>query len=469
LTSIWFCDIISEKSDFHESEVLNLTAVSVTITLGTGSEPHNHSTEFRQTLSHVHSMEDGIIEVIPYNDYADTIDAIVLPYLKEYDERLQQKYQIALEKYNAGQTRHKPQLTDYRSKGESYIKYRQSLRKVLTPLFRSIIVGIGDQSDRETGRVTAKQAIAIFTEFISDFQKRFPLLILLGATIHLDEIGFFHMHIDFFPMYQKENHKQGLSVGFGLEKTLQMMGLTPELSIINATRKKPLVFNAFRNTLYLSMESAMSKQGLRLQYAVTQMREPEKAASKHQDLESWRAVQDKARQLQLCKNMALDILEHDMVSPDGLKSSLIAVDKITHSLKYLEASPQTLLKNGYKVSVEVYQQLKEATQEFSMTVGHLLKKIDTLTEEANHYYSYKEKYEKAEKELKQLKPTHSTMADYMSLINQEREAKEMQQKVKNMEQFMCSIQTDSGKNLLDIYLEQDNRYENRRKQEKSRI
>ena len=54
------------------------------------------------------------------------------------------------------------------------------------PLFRSIIVGIGDREDRHSGRITEAQAKEIFRAVIAEFKETFDYLplrkILLCGT-----------------------------------------------------------------------------------------------------------------------------------------------------------------------------------------------------------------------------------------------------------------------------------------------
>ena len=71
-------------------------------------------------------------------------------------------------------------------------------------MFRSLIIGLGDKSDRENGKITKEQALRIFNEFLVRFKKDFPYFHILGATVHLDESGFYHMHLDFKPIYERQ-------------------------------------------------------------------------------------------------------------------------------------------------------------------------------------------------------------------------------------------------------------------------
>lgn len=66
--------------------------LSVTVTVGTGSEGHNHDVGYRETLPHVHARPEGVIELIPYRDYKTVIDETMKPYIDAYNARRQRQY-----------------------------------------------------------------------------------------------------------------------------------------------------------------------------------------------------------------------------------------------------------------------------------------------------------------------------------------------------------------------------------------
>lgn len=121
----------------------------------------------------------------------------------------------------------------------------------------------------------------------------FPCLKLLGATIHLDEDGFYHCHIDYIPLFESGNdgkQEHGLQASHSQEAAFMHMGFEPEQSIINASDKAPIRFNAFRNRLYLTAEEELNALGLRLQYGVSKIKEPAKDSSTNQRMENWQDI-----------------------------------------------------------------------------------------------------------------------------------------------------------------------------------
>ena len=446
-----------------------MTEVSVTVTVGEGSEEHNHDLEYRSTLKHVHDRPDGIVELIPYQNYSMAINEAVKPYIDRYNQRVEERYQAAWDRYNAGEIKTKPRKRDFRKMTYEYTAevFGEKHRNPHTgkveevPLFRSVIVGIGDQNDRQSGRVTEDQAIKIFKTVTGKFQETFPDFLLLGATLHLDEQGFYHAHLDYKPMYEKAEldaekaqKRRGLDIGTGQDAALEHMGFKPEQSIINGRDKAPLLFNAFRNEIYRMMESAMAEQGLRLQYGVSAQKDPGKDSSRNQKLEVWQATQDAAREMQHKKNLALDIVAQDNVSPEGLKAAMAAVADLNDTLQQVQDSPKTAFRDGYKITFTLFDQLKSMVRSVQETIGHLLHKLDQAMADVELYKPFKAKYEKLEDQYKTLGRNHSEVYEKCrSLIREnvamEVKLAEMQRRIDLRDKFLEQAYV-GGNNLLDM-------------------
>lgn len=460
-----------------------MNEVSVTVTVGEGSEIHNHDLDYRETLSHVHARSEGVIELIPYRHYEEAIDAAMKPYIDAYNARVEERYQAAWERYNSGQIKTKPRKRDYQKLSDFYfhdhyfdVHRNPHTGKVeeVAP-FRSIIIGIGDRQDRQTGKISEEQAKAIFTEVAAQFQERFPDFLLLGATLHLDEEGFYHAHFDYKPIYEKAapdaekgQQRRGLDVGTGHDAALEHMGFEPEQSIINGRDKAPLLFNAFRNEVYRMMEAAMAKNDLRLQYGVSQRKEPEKDSSRNQKLESWQAIQDKARELQHEKNVALDVLSQDTVSPEGYKTAMEAVQRIEDTLADVEASKVATFRNGRIITFSLFDQLKSLVKNLRESVVYLVHRVETLAKELDLYKPFKEKYDsltvahnKLKKEHQDLERSHDTfVADTKKFVDKHNRL-DLQNHLKDELLVMGEYR---GRNLMDIYNEQWTKFEEKERQ-----
>lgn len=403
---------------------------SVTCTVGDGCERHNHDLDYRATLEHVHKMQDGVIELIPYVDYQTKINAIMKPFIDEYNENVEKRYQAAWERYNAGEIKSKPKRKDFPKM--SYDYYSEHLNDTYydqhdhqtkpMPLFRELLVGIGDQADRENGIITEDEAKQIFARFVERFQKQFPNFVLLGATMHLDEQGFYHCHVDYKPLTYKPMTK-GLNVSVSHEEAMKDMGLDPEQSLINGRDKAPLRFNAFRNACYQIMDDEMRECGIYLQYGVSKTKEPDKDSGTHQNLDNWKDKRDadraraekdkiwdqsveKAREIKHQSNIVRDILDNGDPSAENLAKAIEAGMKMQQTLEEVENSPKTTLRNGFKISFKLFDQLKTVAADFAETFGKLCLKLK----------EFAEKLDKAERERDQAKADYNDLAtDYRAL------------------------------------------------------
>lgn len=379
-----------------------MVELSVTVTAGEGSEIHNHDLEYRKTLKHVHDREEGIVELIPYRPYQEQINEAMKPFIDEYNAKVDARYQAAWDRYNSGKIKTKPRRRDYKKMGYDYYSdhWEDKCNNPRTgkveelPMWRSLIIGIGDQEDRKAGRLTEEQAKAIFRKMIEKFKEDFPDFLLLGATLHLDEEGFYHAHVDYKPLYQKETPDRGLTVGVGQDAALERMGYKPEQSIINGRDKAPLLFNAFRNQIYYRMEEAMATQKLRLQYGVSKIKDPDKDSSQNQKLEDWQAAQDYVRNMQHNKNLIIDSMYQDYVSDEDILDISETGVQIYEMMEEIEKSPRARLnKDNVVVNFKLLDQLKSFVTHLIAVIGRLLDELNRYREQQQDYEKLKQKAE----------------------------------------------------------------------------
>lgn len=363
--------------------------ISVTATVGEGSERHNHDLDYRATLKHVHERPEGVIELVPYRDYREQINELVRPYIDAYNAKVDQRYQDAWDRYNAGEIKTKPRKRDYPK--EKYDYYNEHLHDTFynratnkheeQPMFRELIVGLGDKADRESGVITQEEAVDVLSKVVARFQEDFPSFHVLGATVHVDETGFYHLHLDYKPFYTN-NYEQGLGFNIGHESALKHMGLEPEQSIINGRDKVPILFNAFRNKIYYAAEEALSGHGIRLQYGVSQQKDPGKDSSVKQSQEAWLATRTAARELQHQKNVVLDVLAKDKTLPDELKNVAGVINDVSKTLDAIESTPRTRIKGEVKISFHLFDQLKSFVNRLVEAFAALAKDRDIWKNEA---------------------------------------------------------------------------------------
>ncbi len=417
-----------ELSYYNYSGVISMgRTISCTATVGAGSEKHNHDLEYRTTLEHVHGSSEDVIELLPYRPYQEQINEMMKPYIDEYNEKVQARYKSAWDRYNAGITKTKPRKRDYKPMSYDYYTEhlndtyydRSSDKHLPLPMWRELIFGLGDKNDRANGIITRDEAVATMRRVVERWPELFPDFKLLGATIHCDEEGFYHCHIDYKPLYERDfatlEHEHGLRVGIGQETALERMGFAPEQSIINGRDKVPIRFNAFRNRIYLTAEAALNEQGLRLQYGVSATKEPDKDSGKKQPLENWQATQDAIREMQAQKNIALDIIEKDEVLPKEQAKAMAAVEKVMSIIKAVKSSPMTLFRHGYKITFDLFSQLETGITAFWESAAHLVSEIKRLRhkldEEVERNVRLEDALERGEQRCDELQATIGRYAD----------------------------------------------------------
>lgn len=363
-----------------------MNELSVTVTAGSGSERHNHDINYRQTLENCNKRTDGILELVPYEkSYKEQINELMKPYIDKYNKRVEQRYKLAWERYNSGQIKTKPRKRDYKKMDYDY--YSEHIddtrinpvtkKEEKIPIYRELIIGIGDQNDKQTEKITEQQAINIFGGMLDQFKQDFPDFKILGCSIHLDEDGFYHCHLDYKPLYVRSEASKGLDVGVGLDGALEAMGYEPEQSIINGKDKVPLLFNAMRNKIYYNMEKQMADEQLRLQYGVSKTKDPDKNSSKNQRLKDWQYTQDKVKELQHEKNVAMNIIAGSEVSAEGYKDAIKAFENVERIMDEVEKAERSRLnKNNMIVKYNLFDQMRSFLQELRETFTNLLHNLD---------------------------------------------------------------------------------------------
>lgn len=403
-----------------------MNEISVSITAGNGSEIHNHDLDYRKTLEHVHASENGVIELINYDkNYQEKINEIMKPYIDEYNRKVESRYKAAWDRYNSGQIKTKPRKRDYKKMGYDYYSdhledtyhNQKTGKNEPIPMFRSLIFGLGDQQDRVQEHITEKQATMIFLRVVEDFQKDFPDFHILGASMHLDEEGYYHMHLDFKPVRSAEM-LHGLQCITGFDSCMEAMGYEPEQSIINGRDKVPIQFNSMRNQLYRRIEAAMNNQDLLMMYKATEIKEPGKDSSKNQKLEDWQATQDAVKELQHEKNVFLNTMKKDYVTSEEVANVFEQKIRMEEIIKTLEECNRTrIAKKNLIVPYALGDQIKSVTNHILNDYANLHaawninyekrliaeEKVEELREERNFLIEEHSKFEEIRRENIELK------------------------------------------------------------------
>ena len=453
---------------------------SATISAGFGSEIHNHNKAYRENEKG-YSKDREIIELEDASmSYKDKINAWLLAFIDEYNSAVDDRYKKAWERYKKGEIKTKPRKRDYQKMAYDYYEkikntevFNQSKKEneKRNP-FRSLIIGIGDQTDRVNKNISEEQAIKVFTGVVETFKKDFPNFKILGAVIHLDEEGFYHMHLDYFPMYKKKTKNQkGLAVGFGYDEAMKEMGYKPEQSIINGRDKVPILFNAMRNKIYGELETEMNKNGLLMQYHASQKKDPKKDSSKNQKLEEWQQTQGDIKSKNEVKNQMI----YNFTAADGdiLKNFDELMTNFDEGLKIMDEAETSTLRKGKIIKYNRFDQLKTLWQGFlsfiksiKASFNNLLNKLKQTNEEKEalkiKYENLSDEKQDLEQKFENYKENHQVSnEEYNSVVN-DRNNKELALKIvsEDLQEQYPQVARDIYQNQSDEVLDTINESQN---------
>lgn len=329
---------------------------------GESSEDHNHLPSFREKLPHVIHPEYGVCEFVPYQKrYKTQINEFARPFIDAYNESREKAFQEAMGRYERGERKTKPRRSDFPKRGYDYYE-RESTRpysnprsnkKELRRVWHSFILGLGDKNDRDEGRITQEDAVSIFGELIERFRQRFHTFLLLGASLHIDESGFYHLHLDFLPHFIGKQKYWNFCTG--LEGALEHLGFKKEKSIANYQNKPAIHYNAMRNWLYRQMEELFHEHGFLLVRGVFEEKYPGISADEVSTCQSdWQDARDMQRYLQQAANRAIETLEEDKVDEEDITALFAVANAVKHV--FLKAKPHTKLlgEKEYTLTAEDY-------------------------------------------------------------------------------------------------------------------
>lgn len=338
---------------------VNMIELSVSVTMGFACEQHNHDSGYRSTLDHVLALDCGEIELTPYVNYSAKINALLKPAIAEYNARRQFQYQKAIDRYNMGDRKTKPRAKDYQPMSYDYVgehkrrygRNPSTSRMEQMTQYRELIIKIANIKDRVIGNLPDSISKKICATIVRSFSDAFKSLHLLGATVHANEPGTLHLHLDFIPISKKTDWKSGLPVSLGLDAALQEMGLVPETSIMcTKSERIPILFNALRNRIFKFCEEALINHGYRMQYEATSKNYPSLDPSSPRSLQEFQYLSDHGRFIQHVKNATLDYLQKENFQVEDLSSALDAFKRITESVFTAKNVASAVCEFGYEVT-----------------------------------------------------------------------------------------------------------------------
>lgn len=138
----------------------------------------------------------------------------------------------SIDKYNAKQKRKDRKIDDY------YLKVKHDKK---TKNFQELVVQVGNKDNPLENEMAEK----IYKEFVDEFIKNNPQMIVFGAYVHIDEATP-HLHLDYIPV---ATYSRGLEKRVSNDRAIKQMGFSG--------------WNEWREEQFLSLEKIMSKNNIK--------------------------------------------------------------------------------------------------------------------------------------------------------------------------------------------------------------
>ena len=160
-------------------------------------------------------IEHNNRDFVAKNVNADKIDDNIIYVKRDLRELYDELFSEALFKYNEKQNRADRVILNY----YDHIKIGNQEK-----LFYEAVVQFGDMKNAGVGTKGGERAKKMLDEYMKDFEKRNPNLVVFNSVMHLDEATP-HLHISFVPVANCPDAKRGLEKRVSLKKALQEMGI----------------------------------------------------------------------------------------------------------------------------------------------------------------------------------------------------------------------------------------------------
>ena len=151
---------------------------------------------------------------IAKNVNAEKVDDNITYVKKNLREMYTELFSEALEKYNDKQTRADRVIKNY---------YEHIKNGNQEKLFYEAVIQFGDMKNAGVGTDGGERAKKMLDEYMKDFEKRNPNLVVFNSVMHLDEATP-HLHISFVPVAHNQN--RGLETRVSLKKAMEEMNVT---------------------------------------------------------------------------------------------------------------------------------------------------------------------------------------------------------------------------------------------------
>ncbi len=337
------------------------------------------------------------------------------------DEKPREAYKrifgSALEEYNEKQTREDRQIKDYYNHIEN--------DKNKKPVYEMII---GIYNDPNVPEETKKE---IMKQFVDDWEKRNPNLVLIGAYWHNDEKGEQHCHIDYIPV--ASGYLRGLAIQNGLVKALGQMGFEKQGKLTAQIQWEK------RENQYL--EKLCNQRGITVEH-------PHQEGVKHLETENYKLVKENERLQGLNR-------EYEELKLDAVDKTIFGKPKVTVSLQYedyqtlkhLAAQTQNIEEREQKLEARAEElEEKEKSLNYKMIA---LKGIERdISEKQNRITEIVENFEN--KVIEKAKELNSDLFDFLKECNLLQKWRESKQR-KELEKELYKAKEKMQRSLSDPY------------------
>lgn len=321
--------------------------MSMSIAKGNGNQKHNTRTQPHQP-NNVDSSRTPMNRNIIDQNICDVYH---------------QLFDSAVAQYNSKQKRNDRKIKDY---------YKHISNSKREKTFHELVVQIGNIDDR----LPDDQYDQIYEEFVDEFQKKNPQMIVFGAYVHHDEVGACHAHIDYIPV---ATYSRGLEKRVSNNRSIEQMEYSS--------------WNEWREEQFLLLEKVASRYDISRQ--------------KMNNTERHRTVDGYKKEQRLIEKRLAVIEENLSKSKIEPKITLLGKEMVDYTT-YRELEKENELLKGKNTSLvhqnEVLEQniMKLKSKPYVRDNDRLRNENDRLREENEKLKLEKKQYEKNFKKSSQL-------------------------------------------------------------------
>lgn len=299
---------------------------------------------------------------------------------KDVYETFKELFEPAIEEYNQRQLRE--------DRKKTIEGYYESVCKNQRP-YEEMIIALTDKGDY----ISEQEYEKIYREYLEKFQRNYPNLVVVNATVHMDEKGSPHMHLDYIPV--AEGYKQGLSRRYSISKSLENLGYKPE----KATRKNNAMmhFHKEQKQIFndIVMDNGIPVHAVGTHDYLTPQEYKDETMRKNAELQNKNSLLKREIADLSHEKEKLDILIHE--AKNELKMANTRLDEAIINYQVTEATTQAIIKDQQNIiglRDELTDILNRKSRDLGIrfkqtTDGYILdmqKVLTSLTKKHNNQY-----------------------------------------------------------------------------------